>query len=268
MEEGKCYTLNPDRGIWYSWINTNAQDSWWWQETPCEIDETESDMACPNNNFILSKKTSYSSNSYNNSNLSDEPIKSYNYDALGRKLRGTKLRNNIYPTYKKIISQENNTLHYQNNGIKFKALFKISSGNVEAETILGFENIMYECSTKGISIKLGLYIKTPNEKIKVNLDSENQDLLHHENMHKEIFQKFGNGYWEKELVINKNIKTSQICNVVKNSFWPFVENKYRNLLNKQNQWDDEDSNNISHERIDVNTAIAQQKVIWFAQQCH
>jgi hypothetical protein len=35
MEPGKCYSLNPDRGTQYGWINNNAQDSWWWREVSC-----------------------------------------------------------------------------------------------------------------------------------------------------------------------------------------------------------------------------------------
>lgn len=38
MTPGKCYSLNPERGTQYGWINNNAQDSWWWVETPCEKD--------------------------------------------------------------------------------------------------------------------------------------------------------------------------------------------------------------------------------------
>lgn len=36
MEEGKCYSLNPERGSQYGWINNNAQDSWWWVDVPCD----------------------------------------------------------------------------------------------------------------------------------------------------------------------------------------------------------------------------------------
>lgn len=39
MEEGKCYSLNPERGSQYGWINNNAQDSWWWIEVPCDGSE-------------------------------------------------------------------------------------------------------------------------------------------------------------------------------------------------------------------------------------
>jgi hypothetical protein len=36
MEPGKCYGLNPDRAPHQGWINTNAQDRWWWIEKPCD----------------------------------------------------------------------------------------------------------------------------------------------------------------------------------------------------------------------------------------
>lgn len=36
MEEGKCYSLNPDWGAQHGWINDNAQDTWWWREVDCE----------------------------------------------------------------------------------------------------------------------------------------------------------------------------------------------------------------------------------------
>ena len=39
MEPGSCYSLNPDRGTQYGWMNTDAQDSWWWREVDCESGE-------------------------------------------------------------------------------------------------------------------------------------------------------------------------------------------------------------------------------------
>ena len=50
MEEGKCYSLNPDRGAQHGWINDNAQDTWWWREVDCEtgdkVDKNKVGM-CP-----------------------------------------------------------------------------------------------------------------------------------------------------------------------------------------------------------------------------
>ncbi|MDD5942726.1 hypothetical protein [Fibrobacter sp.] len=39
MEPGKCYSLNPDRGVQTGWISSNAQDSWWWREVDCGTGE-------------------------------------------------------------------------------------------------------------------------------------------------------------------------------------------------------------------------------------
>ena len=45
---------------------------------------------------------------------------------------------------------------------------------------------------------------------------------------------------------------------------PHDKNSYRKLLNLQNAWDDEDKNNVSHERIDVDSAIREQRTIFNA----
>ena len=39
MEPGKCYSLNPDRGVQTGWISSNAQDSWWWRVVDCGTGE-------------------------------------------------------------------------------------------------------------------------------------------------------------------------------------------------------------------------------------
>jgi|GEM_PF-1734203 len=84
MEEGKCYSLNPDRGTQYGWINNNAQDSWWWVETPCEAEEYAN--TCPDDAFLYKKTTAQAieASSENNSTYTLEMPKVF-YDALGRK---------------------------------------------------------------------------------------------------------------------------------------------------------------------------------------
>ena len=39
MEPGACYSLNPERGVQHGWINTNAQDTYWWRESDCYTGE-------------------------------------------------------------------------------------------------------------------------------------------------------------------------------------------------------------------------------------
>lgn len=51
MEDGLCYSLNPERGTVSGWnISYNAQDSWWWREVDCETgDKVDRNRvgACP-----------------------------------------------------------------------------------------------------------------------------------------------------------------------------------------------------------------------------
>ncbi len=48
---------------------------------------------------------------------------------------------------------------------------------------------------------------------------------------------------------------------------PHDKNSYRKLLNLQNAWDDEDVNNVSHERIDVNREVENLKKQWLNSKC-
>ena len=48
---------------------------------------------------------------------------------------------------------------------------------------------------------------------------------------------------------------------------PHDKNSYRKLLNLQNAWDDEDVNNVSHERIDVNREEKKKKKQWLNSKC-
>ena len=44
---------------------------------------------------------------------------------------------------------------------------------------------------------------------------------------------------------------------------PHDKNSYRKLLNLQNAWDDEDENNVSHERIDVYSKMQENQEVFF-----
>jgi hypothetical protein len=35
MAANTCYTMNPARGAAPSWINSNANDTWWWSIASC-----------------------------------------------------------------------------------------------------------------------------------------------------------------------------------------------------------------------------------------
>lgn len=271
MEKGKCYSTNPDRGVLHGWINNNAQDSYWWIETPCEIDngnESGSEQfVCPEENVLFKKSAEYASSDSYDEYVGLTALPNYYYDALGRKMNYQKAFHVKQRLYVKNLVEKEYPQNRAGN-IRYRALLKMVSGHVEADTELGFDNIFYNCSSTGTIISVDLYMRTPKESIVMKLESSNQTLIDHEMRHKEIYEKYGTKNWfGKKLTLKKSIKESEICETVKRSFWPVVQKEYRKLLERQNAWDDEDKNNVSHERINVESAIAEQKAIWFSQQC-
>jgi hypothetical protein len=55
--------------------------------------------------------------------------------------------------------------------------------------------------------------------------------------------------------------------MIKNDYWDSVETAFRTMLNLQNAWDDEDVNNVSHERINVNREVENLKREWQNSIC-
>ena len=58
-----------------------------------------------------------------------------------------------------------------------------------------------------------------------------------------------------------------LCEMIKNDYWDSVETAFRTMLNLQNAWDDEDVNNVSHERINVNREVENLKREWQNSIC-
>ena len=77
-------------------------------------------------------------------------------------------------------------------------------------------------------------------------------LLLHELKHKKIYIDYGNDSWIASTTISRRMTKKNVCEKIKNDYWSSVEEKFRTMLNLQNAWDDEDKNNVSHERINVN----------------
>lgn len=84
-------------------------------------------------------------------------------------------------------------------------------------------------------------------------------LLLHELKHKKIYMDYGNDSWIASTTISRRMTKKNVCEKIKNDYWSSVEEKFRTMLNLQNAWDDEDKNNVSHERINVNQEIERLK---------
>jgi hypothetical protein len=94
MEQGKCYSINPDRAPHYGWMNNDARDRYWWREVECEgDDEWEDDpIICPGSGSSFLGKKSYAGENYNSKEtVSYDSYEVWGkntkvfYDALGRK---------------------------------------------------------------------------------------------------------------------------------------------------------------------------------------
>ncbi len=268
MEFGKCYALNPERGIQYGWINNNAQDSWWWVEVACETDIPDSDdeFVCPENSIFF-KRNDHLEDLEDSINIFDGSVIVL-YDALGRKQKSLDVFEKKKAIYaRKVNRNENRALNetFKNWNISFKTV----SGYVEAKTELGFKQINFDCSSRAKTIiVVNLYMRTPKDSIHKVVNSDDERLLAHENRHVEIYLKEGNDDWIGKISVKHGSLTKRnACNTVKKAFWPVVEKRYRKMLKMQNAWDDEDKNNISHARHNIDSLVALQKKKWNEQPC-
>ena len=268
MEAGKCYALNPERGIQYGWINNNAQDSWWWVEVSCETDIPDSDdeFVCPENSIFF-KRNDHLEDLEDSINIFDGSVIVL-YDALGRKQKSLDVFEKKKAIYaRKVNRNENRALNetFKNWNISFKTV----SGYVEAKTELGFKQINFDCSSRAKTIiVVNLYMRTPKDSIHKVVNSDDERLLAHENRHVEIYLKEGNDDWIGKISVKHGSLTKRnACNTVKKAFWPVVEKRYRKMLKMQNAWDDEDKNNISHARHNIDSLVALQKKKWNEQSC-
>lgn len=266
METGKCYALNSDRGAQYGWINNNAQDSYWWVEVPCEVGDSEDEPVCPENGIFFKRNEPLETSEDSVKTLGESVVGLY--DALGRKQKHRNVFGKRNAFYARKAHRDRRTVRefFENWSVSFKTV----SGYVEAKTELGFRNVHFDCvsQTKTI-IVADLYMKTPKDSIDKVVDSDDERLLAHENRHEEIYLLDGNDEWKEKISVNRNRLTEKnSCYIVKKTFWPVMEKRYRKMLEIQNAWDDEDKNNASHTRINIDSLVVLQKIKWNAEPCY
>ena len=342
MESGKCYSLNPARGTQHGWINTNAQDSWWWREVDCETGEKvdnnrvgaclgfpldnvpsnpknacfayngtcykcnpargsecsnfwlwqgtftsanigwwyeqvdcdnpfgeKNNLVCPDAS-VLYKKTSNSENFYFDDNVEErqKTLTTYFYfDAVGRSMKRRDVSRVKRAIYVKSRLNRDTSFFALTSGSKFNALFKTVSGHVSALTSVTF-SYSTECSNEDyVPLNITIMLSTPEDGIEVFLEGDDDDLKNHEQKHKSIYMKYGNDSWTVSTTISRRMTKKSVCEKIKNDYWMSVESKFRTMLNLQNAWDDEDKNNVSHERINVDHEIERLKKQWQNSKC-
>lgn len=346
MEDGKCYSLNPARGTQHGWMNTNAQDSWWWREVDCETgDKVDNNRvgACPGfpldnvpsnpkNACFAYNGTCYKCNPARGSECSNSwlwqgTFTSANvgwwyekvdcYDPFGEedegefvenkqyaclvenkhtalhKLTGNAsnlAKNNIKDQYGIVFSMLSvnkydvlgrNRINYNNNYIKKHSfnrflpinreygeiiILKKDGGEIDALVELKSLKETVRVYTKGplkgyaFPDKNGNLIYYISAQIFVtilNADYGNNDprLVSHEKEHERIFNTINKKRFSLTVLINKDLDNDKTCQEKKEAIWNAAKSTIRNMYDQQVDWDNNDPNNISNHRIDVNQAM-------------
>ncbi|MDR1759190.1 MAG: hypothetical protein LBR60_01540 [Fibrobacter sp.] len=79
---------------------------------------------------------------------------------------------------------------------------------------------------------------------------DNPLLAEHENRHVKIYNALGNDKWESDMTIDY-CHRAEVCSKAKELAKRDFEMRIRTLVEAQNKWDDEDENNTSQERINL-----------------
>ena len=340
MEDGLCYSLNPERGTVNGWnISYNAQDSWWWREVDCETGEKvdknkigvcsgsplgdvpkhpdrtcfayngkcyrckaenefvdcsqewiwkwsfngdpadswfaevdcfnpfeRDEFICPDGS-VLYKKASKDFIPEEIEEVHNGPTMYYYYDALGRSMK----RKDAFSVKRAIYykSQRDNSSQKSGFGTskQFKVLLKTVSGYVRAKTEVSFSYNTVCSDEQYIPLNVVIELNTSNDDIEVKLEGNDANLKKHEEKHVEIYREYGNDSWVEQSFIYHRMKKSDVCKKIKEDYWPSVETRMRKMLNLQNAWDDEDVNNVSHERINIELEIEKLKKQWQNSSC-
>jgi hypothetical protein len=246
----------------YGWISNNAQDGWWWREVSCG-GESEDSNGCPVNSFLPKKSVLEKDSEYAKEDISYEVWKSktqFFYDALGRKTQANpKVRRYLFAP-KKIYNNER------------KSEFSGSMSLLSKEYIEGYVSVRHEYNMQWKKPACECFPSTPlmgNLPISLSLitiiediDYQNDTLLKiHEDKHKEIYNSLGNKNWVETMRIdlceNKTREelAAKHCPEMRRIAKSKFEEQLRILVNAQNKWDDDDINNVSTHRIDLQERI-------------
>jgi len=269
MKPGKCYSLNPDRGTQYGWISYDVRDSWWWREVPCgesESDgvEVEALGTCSGVGFL--QKKSFDGNSYNTYESDSYEIwgnkTKFFYDALGRKTQAhPEVRRYLFLP-KKAYNKE------QYSGFSEKTF--MSEQYIEGSVSVSHKYGINWCTNPPKNTKCfsstplmgDLTISLSFMTIIDTTKDENNPLLKiHEDKHVAIYNSLGNKNWMESIRINlcenktKEELAAKHCPEMRRIAKSKFEKQLTILINAQNKWDDDDKNNASHARINLQERI-------------
>jgi transcriptional regulator of heat shock response len=122
-------------------------------------------------------------------------------------------------------------------------------GFVEAEHYASITIQSTEVSSSDSRLSYASVLLILSTEIERVVDQNDPNLIHHENKHVEIYNNFGNKQWNITVPFNSCSSVEEQCSEIKEKAWQEIEQQFRLMIQIQNKWDDDDKNNISHDRI-------------------
>ncbi|WP_297943506.1 hypothetical protein [uncultured Fibrobacter sp.] len=179
--------------------------------------------------------------------------KIYNYDALGRIVAKNKMSKygSYYTKVDMFVSEHNQFYH---------ALKKdnVCNGYVKGVPYITWCEINKDSNGdfEVVYIEVSMHIKSDS----IHKECDDERLIAHETEHKKIWDDEKNNVRDSLAVtIPKNLKTKDECNFKAEKAWPYVRDALFNMYTRHNNWDDKDTNNVSHERINISDKMRKHK---------
>lgn len=181
----------------------------------------------------------------------------YSFDALGRSISKNKM-NEYVLKFTKI-----NTMVPEQN----QSIILLKEGKTYDGYVTGTVHIIWcevDKDTNGDyevrSIEIRMYVNSGP----IHTECNDVRLIAHEKKHKEIWDdKINNVNEIITVTIPKNFSSKDICRLEAEKAWPYVRDVLYNIYSAHNKWDDEDVNNVSHERIDVYSKMQENQEVFF-----
>ena len=281
---GKCYKCNPARGsecanpwLWTGGSFGTHNIGYYYEQVDCydpfgdEEDEGEfvenKQYAClvKNKNAALYKLTEeipdFAKNNIKDQYEIDFSMLSIGkYDALGRNLKSFNSSYTKKHSFNRFLSLN------RENGEIILLKNDVSNGEVDGRVEIKILNETVRTYTKGplkgfaLPDKNGNLIYHISAQIVVtilNVDYGNMDplLVAHEKGHERIFKTIDDKIINVTVRVNKDLDNDAVCQKKKNAIWNAAKSIIKEMYNQQVAWDNNDVNNKSKHRINVNQTM-------------
>jgi galactitol-specific phosphotransferase system IIB component len=179
------------------------------------------------------------------------------YDALGRKTQARpETRRYLFLPKKKMLNYEQDSWLSGSTSFMLKTSI---DGFVNAKHYANIAIQSTEISSSNSKLSYANVLLILSTEINRIVDQNDPNLIRHENKHIEIYNNLGNRQWNTTVPFNGCSSVEEQCSDIKEKAWQEIERQFRLMIQAQNKWDDDDKNNVSHERINEEGKVKELK---------